>query len=75
MQKSYEVRTADVEVAGQSLEMASGDACFPPADQFHIFTVTSETPVKLLVICGTPYGGSLDKVSCPNGEISNGASL
>jgi quercetin dioxygenase-like cupin family protein len=66
--------TAHVEVAGQSFEMVPGDTCFFPADQFHVFTVTSETPVKLLVIYSPPYGESPDKVIRPNAEISNGTS-
>ncbi len=66
--------TAHVEVAGQSFDMVSGDTCFFPADQFHVFTVTSETPVKLLVIYSPPYGESPYKVIRPNHEISNGTS-
>lgn len=57
--------TAHVEVAGEAFEMAPGDACFFPADAMHVFTVTSETPVKLLVIYSPPYGESPDKVVRP----------
>lgn len=54
--------TAHVEVAGESFDMVPGDTCFFPADAMHVFTVTSETPVKLLVIYSPPYGESPDKV-------------
>lgn len=54
--------TAHVEVAGQTFDMVPGEVCFFPADEMHVFTVTSETPVKLLVIYSPPYGESPDKV-------------
>jgi quercetin dioxygenase-like cupin family protein len=57
--------TAHVEVAGQSFDMVQGDSCFFPADEMHVFTVTSETPVKLLVFYSPPYGESPDKVIRP----------
>ena len=57
--------TAHVEVAGESFEMVPGDACFFPADTLHLFQVTSETPVKLLVIYSPPYLESPDKVIRP----------
>ena len=66
--------TAHVEVAGQSFDMTSGDTCFFPADQMHVFTVTSETPVKLLVIYSPPYGESLDKVIRYDSALSKRAS-
>jgi quercetin dioxygenase-like cupin family protein len=57
--------TAHVEVAGESFDMVPGDTCFFPADAMHVFTVTSDTPVKLLVIYSPPYGESPDKVIRP----------
>ena len=57
--------TAHAEVAGESFDMVPGDICFFPAEQMHIFTVTSEEPVKLLVIYSPPYGESPDKVVRP----------
>jgi quercetin dioxygenase-like cupin family protein len=52
---------ARAEVAGQVLEMGPGDCCFFPADAPHSFTVTSDTPAKVLVIYAPPYGESKDK--------------
>ena len=65
--------TAHVEVAGQSFEMVSGDTCFFPADHMHVFTVTSDTPVKLLVFYSPPYGESPDKVIRAINPLSSGA--
>ena len=59
------VRQAHVEVAGQSFDMVPGDTCFFPADQMHVFSVTSDEPVKLLVIYSPPYNESPDKVVRP----------
>ena len=53
------------EVAGEAFDMVPGDMCFFPADKMHVFTVTSDTPVKLLVIYSPPYGESPDKVIRP----------
>lgn len=47
--------TAHVQVADESFDMVAGDSCFFPADTMHLFQVTSETPVKLLVIYSPPY--------------------
>jgi len=57
--------TARAEVAGEAFDMVPGDLCFFPADQMHRFTVTSDTPVRLLVIYSPPYGESPDKVRRP----------
>lgn len=57
--------TAHVEVAGEAFDMVPGDTCFFPADAMHVFSVTSDTPVKLLVIYSPPYGESPDKVVRP----------
>jgi quercetin dioxygenase-like cupin family protein len=53
---------ARAEVAGQSCELGPGDCCFFPPDIPHVFTVTSEEPVKVLVIYAPPYEESPDRV-------------
>jgi mannose-6-phosphate isomerase-like protein (cupin superfamily) len=63
--------TAHVEVAGESFDMQSGDTCFFPADAMHVFEVTSETPVKLLVIYSPPYGEDPKKVLRPSRPTLN----
>ena len=57
--------TARASVADEAFDMQPGDMCFFPADLMHTFTVTSDTPVKLLVIYSPPYGESPDKVIRP----------
>lgn len=57
--------TAVAEVGGERYELVPGDACYFPPDEMHVFTVTSETPVKVLVIYTPPYGESPDKVVRP----------
>ncbi len=47
--------SAVVEVEGERGVMEAGDCCFFPADKKHVFTVTSETPARLLVIYSPPY--------------------
>lgn len=47
--------TAEVEVDGECFAMTPGDACFFPEDVMHIFRVTSDIPVRLLVIYSPPY--------------------
>ena len=47
--------TAHVEVAGESFEMKAGEACFFPANEFHIFQATSDR-VRVMVIYAPPYG-------------------
>ncbi|MBE0614471.1 MAG: cupin domain-containing protein [Burkholderiales bacterium] len=44
------------EVGGQTRELGPGDCCFFPADMRHTFTVTSDTPARVLVIYSPPYG-------------------
>ena len=61
--------TARVEVAGERFDMAPGDMCFFPANEMHVFTVTSETPVRLLVIYSPPYGESPEKVIRPGQPV------
>ncbi|HEY5897381.1 MAG TPA: cupin domain-containing protein [Burkholderiales bacterium] len=57
--------SAVAEVCGQRCELRPGDSCFFPADTMHVFTVTSDTPAKVLVIYSPPYGESADKVIRP----------
>lgn len=54
--------TARAEVGGQCFDMVPGDMCFFPANEMHVFTVTSDTPVRLLVIYSPPYGESPNNV-------------
>jgi quercetin dioxygenase-like cupin family protein len=53
---------ARAEVAGESCELGPGDCCFFPPDIPHVFTVTSDEPVKVLVIYAPPYEESPDRV-------------
>jgi quercetin dioxygenase-like cupin family protein len=57
--------SAMAEVSGERCELHPGDSCFFPADTMHVFTVTSDTPAKVLVIYSPPYGESVDKVIRP----------
>lgn len=54
--------TAHVEVNGEAFDMVAGDTCFFPADAMHVFSVTSDTPARVLVIYGPPYGEHPDRV-------------
>lgn len=54
--------SAIVEVEGERGEMLPGDCCFFPADKQHVFTVTSDTPARLLVIYSPPYEENPDRV-------------
>jgi mannose-6-phosphate isomerase-like protein (cupin superfamily) len=56
---------ARAEVRGHAQELGPGDCCFFPADEMHVFTVTSDTPVKLLVIYSPPYEESPERVIRP----------
>ena len=53
---------ARAEVGGESCELAPGDCCFFPADTPHVFTVTSEEPVEVLVIYSPPYEEHPDRL-------------
>jgi len=53
---------AIAEVGGQKREMGPGDCCFFPEGMRHVFTVVSDTPVKVLVIYTPQYAESPDKV-------------
>jgi len=57
--------TAHATVGSESFDMEPGDMCFFPPDAMHTFTVTSDTPVKLLVIYSPPYCEAPDKVIRP----------
>ncbi|QCI68315.1 cupin domain-containing protein [Phreatobacter stygius] len=46
---------AVAEVAGQTMQLGPGDACFFPADAPHTFVATSEQPVEVLIIYSPPY--------------------
>jgi mannose-6-phosphate isomerase-like protein (cupin superfamily) len=46
---------ARAEVNGEACELGPGDCCFFPANARHVFTVTSDEPVKVLVIYSPPY--------------------
>lgn len=54
--------TAVAEVAGERKQMVPGDCVFFPADVSHVFTATSDKPVKLMVIYTPPYGEDPAKV-------------
>ncbi|MBP6019315.1 MAG: cupin domain-containing protein [Burkholderiaceae bacterium] len=54
--------TATAEVMGERRDMVAGDCCFFPAGEPHVFTATSDTPVKLMVIYSPPYGEDPKKV-------------
>lgn len=56
---------ADVEVESECFAMEPGDTCFFPADSMHVLRVTSETPVRLLVIYSPPYGENPERVRRP----------
>lgn len=48
--------SALAEIDGQARELLAGDCCFFPAGMRHTFTVTSETPARVLVVYAPPYG-------------------
>ena len=48
--------TAVAEVGGERCELGPGDACYFPPDTMHVFTVTSDTPARVLVVYTPPYG-------------------
>ena len=53
---------ARAEVGGEACELGPGDCCFFPPDMPHVFTVTSDEPVQVLVIYAPPYEESPDRV-------------
>ncbi|MBF5002839.1 cupin domain-containing protein [Diaphorobacter caeni] len=57
--------TAEVEIEGERFQMQPGDTCFFPEDRMHIFRVTSDTPVRLLVIYSPPYAENPERVRRP----------
>lgn len=46
--------------------MQAGDTCFFPEDCMHVFRVTSDTPVRLLVIYSPPYAENPARVRRPD---------
>jgi len=54
--------SAQVEVEGERGVLEAGDCCFFPADKKHVFTVTSETPARVLVIYSPPYEENPERV-------------
>jgi mannose-6-phosphate isomerase-like protein (cupin superfamily) len=54
--------SARAEVGGEVCEMGPGDSCYFPPGVEHVFTRTSEGPLRVLVIYSPPYGESPDKV-------------
>lgn len=57
--------TADVEVEGERFSMVPGDTCFFPENSMHLFQVTSDEPVRLLVIYSPPYAENPARVRRP----------
>jgi mannose-6-phosphate isomerase-like protein (cupin superfamily) len=53
--------TARAEIDGQVREMGPGDTCFFPPDMVHVFTRTSDEPLRVLVIYSPPYTESKEK--------------
>lgn len=53
---------ARAEVGGESCELGPGECCYFPADTPHSFTVTSDEPVRVLVIYSPPYQEHPDRV-------------
>jgi quercetin dioxygenase-like cupin family protein len=53
---------ARAEIGGEICDLEPGDTCYFPADTPHVFTVTGDTPARVLVIYSPPYGENPDKV-------------
>lgn len=47
--------SARAEIGGEACELVAGDCCFFPPGVAHVFTVTSETPARVLVVYSPPY--------------------
>jgi quercetin dioxygenase-like cupin family protein len=54
---------ARAEIGGEVCELEAGDCCYFPPDVPHVFTVTSDTPARVLVIYSPPYGEDPRKVA------------
>lgn len=54
--------TARAQVNDEVADMVAGDCCYFPPDQPHVFTVTSDDPVRVLIIYSPPYEESPDRV-------------
>ena len=53
---------ARAEIGGEACELGAGDCCYFPPDAPHVFTVTSDTPARVLVVYSPPYGEDARKV-------------
>ena len=47
---------AVAEVAGERLELATGDCCHFPADTSHSFIAVGDEPAEIIVVYAPPYG-------------------
>ncbi len=54
--------TARAQVNDEVADMVAGDCCFFPPDVPHVFTVTSEEPVRVLIIYSPPYEEAPERV-------------
>ncbi len=54
---------ARAEIGGEVCELEAGNCCYFPPDVPHVFTVTSDTPARVLVIYSPPYGEDPRKVA------------
>lgn len=57
--------TAHVEVGDESFEMEAGDCCYFPPYVEHVFQVTGDVPVRMLVVYSPPYEERKDRVILP----------
>lgn len=55
LEGAAEVEVQEADGRWERFAMQPGDTCFFPQDVMHIFRVTSDTPVRLLVIYSPPY--------------------
>lgn len=53
--------TAHVTVGTTSFDMVAGEMCFFPPGVMHVFTATSDVPVKVLAIYSPPYEESAER--------------
>lgn len=54
--------TARAQVKDEVADMVAGDCCYFPPDVPHVFTVTSDEPVRVLIIYSPPYEESPERV-------------
>lgn len=55
-------RTGEGEVDGKTISFGPGDWVFLPEGSFHDFRVTSDQPMRLIVIYAPPYSENKDAV-------------